>query len=92
MDFKFGLYTDIGPKGCHAPFAGSFPNYQARVDKCGAPGWPPRAVQVFEAQHPTLGGRRHVQRVGGRKLDPGRQQRRRRIAMENDVVFHPMVI
>eukprot|EP00041_Stephanoeca_diplocostata_P033003 m.1076987 g.1076987 ORF g.1076987 m.1076987 type:complete len:497 (+) comp24250_c0_seq5:69-1559(+) len=28
MGFKFGLYTDIGPNGCHHPFTGSFPYYQ----------------------------------------------------------------
>mmetsp|Transcript_63206 Transcript_63206/g.87866 ORF Transcript_63206/g.87866 Transcript_63206/m.87866 type:complete len:410 (-) Transcript_63206:19-1248(-) len=27
MGFKFGLYTDIGPHGCHHPFTGSFPLY-----------------------------------------------------------------
>ena len=27
MDFKFGLYTDIGPKGCHHPFTGSYGYY-----------------------------------------------------------------
>jgi alpha-galactosidase len=32
MDFRFGLYTDIGPKGCHAPFTGSYPNYQQDAD------------------------------------------------------------
>lgn len=28
LGFKFGLYTDIGPKGCHHPFVGSWPQYQ----------------------------------------------------------------
>ena len=27
QDFKFGLYTDIGPKGCHHPFTGSYGYY-----------------------------------------------------------------
>ena len=27
MDFKFGLYTDIGPEGCHHPFTGSYGYY-----------------------------------------------------------------
>jgi alpha-galactosidase len=27
MDFKFGLYTDIGPEGCHNPFTGSYGYY-----------------------------------------------------------------
>lgn len=28
LGFKFGLYTDIGEKGCHHPFVGSWPRYQ----------------------------------------------------------------
>lgn len=28
MGFQFGLYTDIGTAGCHAPFVGSWPDYQ----------------------------------------------------------------
>eukprot|EP01043_Picozoa_sp_COSAG02_P033968 COSAG02_NODE_2349_length_9084_cov_12.922315_2_plen_164_part_00 len=27
MGFKFGLYTDIGPEGCHHPFTGSYGYY-----------------------------------------------------------------
>jgi alpha-galactosidase len=28
LGFKFGLYTDIGPDGCHHPFAGSYGHYK----------------------------------------------------------------
>eukprot|EP00039_Didymoeca_costata_P005080 m.78263 g.78263 ORF g.78263 m.78263 type:complete len:487 (+) comp12664_c0_seq2:113-1573(+) len=28
MGFKFGLYTDIGPAGCHHPFTGSYGHYK----------------------------------------------------------------
>lgn len=33
MGFKFGLYTDIGPNGCHHPFTGSFP-YVLQIWSC----------------------------------------------------------
>ena len=28
LGFKFGLYTDIGPEGCHHPYAGSYGHYK----------------------------------------------------------------
>ena len=32
LGFKFGLYTDWGPNGCHHPFTGSWPYYQQDAD------------------------------------------------------------
>ena len=32
LGFKLGLYTDVGPLGCHHPFVGSYGHYQQDAD------------------------------------------------------------